>query len=94
MSIETMPQAKKVGRRKSLIERKKVMFALSEYQIDQLEITHGLIKAGGIKLTRGRSESTELAAALLRVMLNSEEHRDFALSVLKENLEFEEKTLF
>ncbi len=92
-STVTKTVPKKVGRKKSRIERKKVMFALSEYQIDQLEITHGLIKAGGVKLTRGRSEATELASALLKVMLNSEEHRAFALSVIKDYHEYEEKNL-
>ncbi len=89
----TTAAPKKVGRKKSRIERKKVMFALSEYQLDQLEISHGLLKVGGVKLTRGRSETTELASALMTVMLKSEEHKAFAMSVIKDYHEYEEKNL-
>lgn len=84
---------KKVGRKKALLSRKKVMCAFTEYQLGRFAIAEGLIKANGVKLSRSRSETLELGAALLNVMLQSDEHRAFALSVINDWHEYEEKNL-
>ncbi len=86
-------EKKKVGRKKALLSRKKVMCAFTEDQLSRFEIAEGLLKANGIKLTRSRSETLELGAALLNVMLSSDEHKTFALSVIKDWHEYEEKNL-
>ncbi len=91
--VEAAAPKKKVGRKKALIKRRQVMSALSEYQLDKMDIAEGLLKGNRIKVTRGRSETTELAIALMTVMLKTESQKEWALGVLKDFHEYEEKNL-
>ncbi|MGI2049926.1 hypothetical protein [Shewanella oncorhynchi] len=86
-------QAKKAGRPRSLIERKKVLLNMSEAQNERLTRIEGQLKAAGIGVTRGRSETVELALALLEVMLHSEEQRPYAMTILKDSVGQEERML-
>lgn len=90
------PQVKptrKAGRPKSPIERKKVLLNMSEAQNEKLTVLEGQLKAAGVGITRGRSETVELALALLEVMLHSEDQRPYAMSVLKDSAGKEERML-
>ncbi len=86
-------QAKKAGRPKSLIQRKKVLLNMSEAQDLNLTILEGQLKSARVPISRGRSETVELALSLLGVMLHSEDKRAFALSVINDYVGLEEKML-
>lgn len=90
---ESHSQGKKTGRPKSLILRKKILLNISEEQSSKLTQLEGQLKAINIGITRGRSETMELALALLEVMLHSPEQRPYAISVLTDSVGQEERML-
>ncbi len=87
ISVET---PKKSGRPKSIIKRKQTMFSLSEYQLEKLSRVEGKLKAEGVKIKRGRSETLELALALMDMMLSEETRKKQALVVVEQYHNYEE----
>ena len=81
---------KKVGRPKAKVTRKQTTFSLSAYQVKQFAKAEGRLLAEDINITRSRSQTAELAIALLQTMLDSEQHKEYALETIKQHLNFEE----
>lgn len=81
---------KKLGRPKSAIKRKPAMFSLSEYQTRQFAKAEGKLKAEGLQIKRSRSETAELAIALLLNLLDSEHDKSYTLELIKQHINYEE----
>ncbi len=84
---------KKAGRPKAKIKRKQTMFSLSEYQLEQFAKVEGKLKAEGVKITRNRSETAELALALLDFMLSDETRKSQAMIIIENRHNYEESDL-
>lgn len=84
-------EAKKVGRKKSRIKRKQALLNFSEYQNGKLNTLELKLKLAGVKISRGRSETVELALALVETMLKTDEVK--TLSILNDFVGYEESML-
>ena len=84
--------SKKPGRKKSRVERKtQALLNFSEYQNDKLDTLVLKLKLAGVKVKRGRSETVELALALVETMLKTDEAK--TLSIINDFVDYEEKNL-
>jgi sporulation protein YlmC with PRC-barrel domain len=84
---------KKAGRKKSKIVRKQQMISISEYQSQKLSNLEGLLKSQGFKLSRGKSETVELALVVLDAMLKNDKYNIQIKSIVKDYIGYEEKML-
>ena len=82
---------KKVGRKKSKVQRHQALLKFSEYQNYKLNNLELRLKLGGVKISRGRSETVELALALVDTMLKTDEVK--TLNILKDFVGFDESNL-
>ena len=61
---------KKPGRKKSAVKRKQVMMSFSDNTLSNIERLELILKLNDIQITRGRSETAELAVRAVLAMLN------------------------
>ena len=83
-------QRNKPGPKKAKIERKNVGFKISKRRnidIDRLEIA---LKLEGLLLTRGRSETIELAVLTVLDLLEQPKEKMLVIDLLKRNLGLED----
>ena len=76
----------KPGPKEAKVERKSVGFKISNVRngdIDKLEIA---LKSAGLPLTRGRSETVELAVSILLHLLSQPENKEQIVDLLSKNI--------
>ncbi|MBS0045137.1 hypothetical protein KFE26_23090 [Shewanella sp. M16] len=73
--LGTKTHKKKSGRKKSIVSRSSLMMVTSDWQATQFKKLETALIQNGIEISRGRSQTLELAAAYLLHSLKDEESK-------------------
>lgn len=89
--IGTKTHKQKSGRKKSIVSRSSLMMVTSKWQASQFKKLEIALITNGIDISRGRSQTLELAASYLMHVLSDEEKKKNALYWLSEINNLEER---